>query len=213
MTRSEGTDAFTYARAKQTFAEAWADPRHTRFELPPVDVNAVLESRYVLDSPARMDFDALWDMEVKKAWDPQTYIPYVVSAARSWGRHPLEEGCERFFRASDQLGWISGARGQVLEDVSISWPEHKIFFLGRRRFADADGRMLEASDFQPLFHVEHAATGAPDRPVNMWRIVILTEAEDVRYKQPFEKMVVAGLLPGFIEEYIKRDMGVQVQRR
>ena len=124
-----------------------------------------------------------------------------------------KHGCERFFRASDQLGWISEARGKVLEDVAISHPERKVFFMGRSTFTDDRGAALEASDFQPLFTSEHAAAGSAERPLNLWRIVVLTEAEDPRFKRPFEQMVAAGLLPGFIEEYIKRDMGVALQRR
>jgi hypothetical protein len=52
-------------------------------------------------------------MELQKAWDPKTFIPYVVSEAKSWGRHRLCDGSERFFRSSEQLGWITGQRGTV----------------------------------------------------------------------------------------------------
>ncbi len=30
---------------RQEFATAWADPGHTRYELPPTDINAVLADR------------------------------------------------------------------------------------------------------------------------------------------------------------------------
>jgi hypothetical protein len=212
MTKADA-DSFTFADAKREFEDAWQNPNHTRFELPALDVNAVLATRYVLEPARTMTLVELWDMEVKKAWDPASYIPYVVSAGRSWGRHPLEEGCERFFRASDQVSWICDEIGQVLEDVSISHKERKIFFLGRAEFPTANGERLRASTHQPLFHVEHAARGPEIAPENLWRIVVLTKAEDIRFKRPFEQMVEAGLLPGFIEEYIRRDMHVTLSRR
>ena len=36
----------SFAAAKQAYRDAWADPAHTRFELPPVNVNKVLRDRY-----------------------------------------------------------------------------------------------------------------------------------------------------------------------
>ena len=204
--------SFSYAQAKREFEQAWRDPKNTRFELPPVDVNDVLRRRYLVDPPRTMTLGELWDMEVKKAWAPLSYIPYVVSAGRSWGRHPLEDDCERFFRSSDQAAWIADERGQVLEDVSISHKEKTVYFLGRSALTTEDGDIVEASDFQPLFHVQHAASGSNEAPENLWRIVVLTEKEDPRFKRPFEEMVASGLLPGFIEEYMRRDMGVTLRR-
>ena len=61
----------------------------------------------------------IWDMETKKAWDPLTYIPYVVSQARSWGRTTLRDGSVRFFRSSMQRGWIN-VRGK---DASAKYRE------------------------------------------------------------------------------------------
>ncbi len=205
---------FTFERAKQEFRSAWNDRNYTRFELPPVDVNSVLRERYTVEpAGSAMTLTQLWDMETKKAWDPATYIPYVVSRGRSWGRHALEEGCERFFRISEQAAWIDSSRGEVIEDVSISHNERRIFFLGLPRIVDDRGETIRAGDFQPLFHVEHAAEGSEERPLNIWRIVVLTEGEDDRFKRPFEQMIAAGYLPGFVEEYLRRDMGVRIERR
>jgi hypothetical protein len=155
----------------------------------------------------------IWDMEAKKAWDPLTYIPYVVSEARSWGRHTLQAGSERFFRSSMQRGWITPERGRVLEDVYISSAVQDIFFMGRAQMPGEDGNTLAASQFQPLFHVEHGVDGAEEEPLNLWRIVLLTPQRDRRYEEPFEQMVRAGLLPGFIEIYIEKDLGVRLTRR
>jgi hypothetical protein len=42
--------------------------------------------------------------------------------------------------------------------------------------------------------------------LNLWSIVLLTNTPDLRYCEPFEQMARAGLLPGFIEIYIERDL-------
>jgi hypothetical protein len=214
MSATVKDDPFTFERAKQEFRNAWHNPSYTHVELPPVDVNRVLRERYTVEpAGTTMTLTQLWEMEKKKAWDPATYIPYVVSRARSWGRHSLEEGCERFFRTSDQVDWIDSNRGEVIEDVSISHKERRIFFLGKPQIVDDRGETIRAGDIQPLFYVEHAAEGSEERPLNIWRIVVLTEREDDRFKKPFEKMVAAGYLPGFVEEYMRRDMGMRIERR
>jgi hypothetical protein len=69
----------TVAGAVAEFEAAWNDPRTTSVELPPVDVNRVLAEQYQVDPPTRMTRTQVWDMEVKKAWDTLTYIPYVAS--------------------------------------------------------------------------------------------------------------------------------------
>ena len=205
---------FTFKRAKQEFDDAWQNSNYTRVELPPVDVNRVLRERYTIEpAGTTMTLTQLWDMETKKAWDPATYIPYVVSRGRSWGRHALEQGCEGFQRTSDQVAWINSSRGEVIEDVAISHIERKIVFLGQSQIVDDRGQTIHAGDFQPLFHVVHGAEGSEERPLNTWHIVVMTEREDDRYKRPFEEMVAAGYLPGFVEEYLRRDMGVRIERR
>jgi hypothetical protein len=49
-------------------------------------------------------------------------------------------------------------------------------------------------------------------PLNLWSIVLLTNTPDPHYREPFEQMVRAGLLPGFIEIYIERDLKVTLSR-
>jgi hypothetical protein len=201
----------TFSAAAQAYRVAWQNPAHTRFELPPVNVNKVLRERYAMRPPAKLTRTAIWDMERKKAWEPRTYIPYVVSQGGSWGRERLPDG-ERFSRASMQKGWIAQGEGRVLEDVYLSDERQAIVFLGRERMPDASGHVLAASDFQPIFHVEHGVGGSEDEPLNLWSIVLLTPDEDRRYHRPFEEMLAAGWLPGFIEIYIAKDMGVQLSR-
>jgi hypothetical protein len=151
-------------------------------------------------------------METKKAWDPLIYIPYVVSQARSWGRTRLRDGSTRFFRSSLQRGWITPDEGRVLEDVFVSDVKQTIYFLGRPRMVEENGNTLAASPFQPLFHVQHAVGGSEQAPLNLWSIVFLTKEADPRYYAPFEQMVRSGLLPGFIEIYIERDLKLRLSR-
>src|SRR6476469_5284163 len=201
----------SFSAAQHAYRAAWENPAHTRFELPPVNVNKVLRDRYSLRPEKALTRTAIWDMERKKAWDPRTYIPYVVSEGGSWGRETLPDG-ERFSRASMQKGWIAPGEGRVLEDVYLSDERQSIVFLGRERMRDANGDELTASDFQPIFHVSHGVGGSEDEPLNLWSIVLLTADEDRRYHRPFEQMIAAGWLPGFIEIYITRDLGGQLSR-
>jgi hypothetical protein len=67
----------TFESAEREYNEAWGAPSSTRFELPPVDVNKILEERYQVSPEQTLTRAMIWDMETKKAWDPLTYIPYV----------------------------------------------------------------------------------------------------------------------------------------
>ena len=201
----------TFSAAAHAYRAAWQNPGHTRFELPPVNVNKVLRERYSLRPAAKLTRTAIWDMERKKAWGPATYIPYVVAQGGSWGRETLPDG-ERFSRASLQKGWVAPGEGRVLEDVYLSDATQSIFFLGRERMRGPAGDELAASDFQPIFHVAHGVGGSEDEPLNLWSIVLETPAEDRRYHAPFEQTVAAGWLPGFIEIYIAKDLGVELMR-
>jgi len=198
--------------AEREYNDAWRAPSSTRFELPPVDVNKVLKERYRVSPEQTLTRAMIWDMETKKAWDPFTYIPYVVSQARSWGQTTLRDGSRRFCRSSLQRGWITPEEGRVLEDVFVSDAKQTIYFLGRPRMVEESGKALVASPFQPLFHVRHAVGGSEQAPLNLWSIVLLTNAPDPRHYEPFEQMVRAGLLPGFIENYIEKDLKLKLSR-
>jgi hypothetical protein len=204
--------AIGFESAEREYNEAWDAPSSTRFELPPVDVNKVLKERYRLSPQRTLTRAMIWDMETKKAWNPLAYIPYVVSQACSWGRTPLRDGSNRFYRSSLQRGWITPEEGLVLEEVFVSDSKQTIYFLGRPRMVEKSGKALVASPFQPLFHVRHAVSGSEQVPLNLWSIVLLTNTPDLRYCEPFEQMARAGLLPGFIEIYIERDLELKLSR-
>jgi hypothetical protein len=201
-----------YLDAKNEFDSAWRNPKYTQFELPPVEVNKILEERYSLVSPVSLTRTLVWDMEVRKAWDPFTFIPYVVSEGTSWGRHQLAYGCERFSRSSIQAGWITSERGRVLEDVYLNHSSQQVLFLGRTSMEGVDGT-ITADAYQPIFHVEHAAGGSEDDPLNLWKIVLLTEGKDERYTEPFKDMIRKGLLPGFLEIYIEQTFNIKLKRK
>ena len=123
--------AADFRSAVEEFEAAWENPNHTRFTLPAVQVNSVLAEKYTTSSPIRLTRHMVWDMEQQKAWDPATFNPYVVSKGKSWGRHRLRDGSERFFRSSEQLDWITEERGTVLEEVLVDHAGQRILFLGR----------------------------------------------------------------------------------
>ncbi len=204
--------AIAFDSAEREYNDAWSAPSSTRFELPPVDVNKILKERYRLSPEQTLTRAMIWDMETKKAWDPLTYIPYVVSQARSWGRTTLRDGTTRFCRSSLQRGWITSQEGRVLEAVFVSDAKQTIYFLGQPQMVEETGNTLVASLFQPLFHVRHAVGGSEQAPLNLWSIVLLTNKTDLRYCEPFEQMVHAGLLPGFLEIYIERDLKLGLSR-
>jgi hypothetical protein len=212
MSALPSASAASFDHALVEFEAAWENPTYTRFALPAVHVNSVLAAKYTPSAPVKVTRDMVWDMELQKAWDPNTFIPYVVTGGKSWARRRLADGSEHFLRASVQLGWIVEERGAVLEDVFIDHAGQRILFLGRDSF-ERDGEVLNASKFQPLFHVEHAAGGSADEPLNLWRIVILTEGRDERYTEPFKEMAREGLLPGFLEIYIERQFHCNLKRR
>lgn len=203
----------TLARLSDEFEAAWTNPRNTAIELPPVDVNRVLAQRYVVEPEIAVTGDQLWDMEVRKSWDPLTYIPYVVSEGGSWAPTELGEGVRWHLRSSVQAAWIGESRGRVLEEVVADANRRRVLFLGRASLEAADGTLLTADENQPLFHVEHGVGGTADAPTNTWRIVLLTDAPDDRFRAPFADMVAAGWLPGFLEIYLERDLGVTLRRR
>jgi hypothetical protein len=203
----------TFADAAKEFDSAWSNPNYTTFTLPPVDVNKVLAEKYVMNPIVRVTRKMVWDMELRKAWDPRTFIPYVVSEGRSWGRHEIDKKCERFSRASMQLGWITPEYGQVLEDVFIDHSNERVLFFGRQELTDEGGGVLKASSYQPIFHVEHAASGTEQDPLNLWRIVLLTPSKDERFAAPFKGMIEKGLLPGFLEIYIEKILKVELSSK
>ncbi len=198
------------------FQRAWADPSNTRFELPPVDVNRVLAEHYRTSEPLTFTRTMLWDMEVRKAWRPDRYIPSVVweGSAHTWGRRSAAGGTESFVRSSQQRLWLEPAEyGLVLEQVCLNPTQQKVTFIGAAEFSDRDRNLLRAGARQPLFHVEHSVGGDESRPLNSWRIVHLTDRPEHRLVERFTLIANDVWLPEFIEIYIRSDLNIKLTRR
>ena len=198
------------------FQQAWADPSNTRFELPPVDVNRVLAKHYRTSEPLTFTRTMLWDMEVRKAWRPDRYIPSLVreGSAHSWGQRSAADGTESFVRSSQQRLWLEPAEyGLVLEQVCLNPTQQRVTFIGAAELPDRDRNLLRAGARQPLFHVEHSVGGDESRPLNRWRIVHLTDRPEHRLVERFTLMANDVWLPEFIEIYIRSDLNIKLTRR
>jgi len=201
---------------RREFAAAWADPGNTRFELPLADINKVLADRYTTGSPLAFTRDMLWDVEARKARQPDRYIPGVVRAgsARTWDQRNLAASTESFARASQQRLWLHPEEyGLVLEQTHLDHQAQKVTFIGTAELAGPFGEPLHATARQPLFHVEHSVGGAPGRPVSHWRIVHLTRQPDPALSQLFSRLAAGPWLPEYIEIYIRDDLHIRLDRR
>ncbi len=198
------------------FQRAWADPSNTPFELPPVDVNRVLAEHYRTGEMLTFTRTMLWDMEVRKAWRPDHYIPSVVweGSAHTWGRRSAADAIESFIRSSQQCLWLEPAvYGLVLEQVCLNPTQQKVTFIGAAEIPDLDSNLLRAGARQPLFHVEHSVGGDESRPLNRWRIVHLTDRPEHRLVERFTLIANDVWLPEFIEIYIRSDLNIKLTRR
>ena len=198
------------------FQRAWADSGNTQIELPPVDVNRVLAKHYRTSEPLTLTRTMLWDMEVRKAWRPDRYIPSVVweGSALTWGRRSAADATESFVRSSRQRLWLEPAEyGLVLEQVCLNPAQQKVTFIGAAELSDLDRNLLRAGARQPLFHVEHSVSGDASRPLNRWRIVHLTDRPEDTLVERFTLMANDLWLPEFIEIYIRSNLGIKLTRR
>ena len=199
----------------EEFERAWTDPRNTRIELHPVDVNRVLARYYRTSQPLEFTRAMLWDMEVRKAFRPDLYIPSVVSegSSRYWRRQAAAGRAESFVRCSRQRLWLEPSeRGWVLEQVLLDPTRQIATFIGAAELLDRDGNVLRAGDRQPLFHVEHSVDGGEFRPLNRWRIVYLTDRPEQKLIERF-RLANEVWLREFVEIYIRRDLGIELTRR
>lgn len=205
----------TQLNHEQEFERAWTDAGNTRIELPPVDINLVLARYYRTNEPLRFTRTMLWDMEVKKAFRPDLYIPSVVSAGSSccWRRQTTAGGAESFVRCSRQrLRLKPSARGLVLERVLLNPARQSATFIGTANLLDKDGNLLRAGAGQPLFHVEHSVDGGELQPLNLWRIVYLTDKSEQKLIDRFA-LAKDVWLREFVEIYIRSDLKIELTRR
>ncbi|MCY3775128.1 MAG: hypothetical protein OXH11_04030 [Candidatus Aminicenantes bacterium] len=213
--REEATRPVNPLDHEAEFERAWTNPLNTRIELTPVDINRVLARNYRTNEPLRFTRTMLWDMEVKKAFRPDLYIPSVVSegSSHNWRRQAAANGTESFVRCSRQRLWLKPSeRGLVLEQVFLNPARQSATFIGAAELLDSDGNLLRAGEGQPIFHVEHSVDGGEFRPLNRWRIVYLTDKPEQKLMERFtaEKDV---WLREFVEIYIRRDLRIELTRK
>jgi len=190
------------------FEQAWHEPGNTAVVAPSIDVNQVLADRYELDEPLVVTRTMLWDMEVRKASAPDLFIPFVVAAgsAECWG-----DG-DDFVRISSQRRWLDrDQRDLVIERFHLDHGHQAVTFIGVPTVTTPEGTELHAGTGQPLFHVEHAVGGTETRPLNLWRIVHLTDQPDERLRAIHEHD--HGLLPEYVEIYISDVAGRRLTRK
>lgn len=193
------------ALGEQEFAAAWANPSHTRIELPELDVNQQLATSW----PLRITSLVLWDAELRKALDPSVYIPEVVQASQAWAREQLPSGNEVFWRMSQQRAW-AGVQ-VVIERVLVNHRTQRITFLGRAAAVGDRGQPVLASAQQPLFFVEHSVKGSRDAPRVAWRMVHLTNKPDAQLLGSLHDVLdpVSRVLPGYLRIYLEQDLGIR----
>lgn len=195
--------------AEKEFEAAWKNSQYTQYQKDDVDVNAVIISNYNISSPVTFTRSMLWDMEKKKGWDPKSYIPYVVSDGNSWNRTVFKNGDQEFVRSSRQRQWKNGeVYADVFEKVYVNEKQQRITFLGVQTLVDPNGKILKAQNSQPLFHVQHSVGGTEERPLNEWRIIHLTHRKDPSLIDLFNAFKNPKRLPGYIEQYLKKDLNV-----
>jgi hypothetical protein len=200
---------------QQIIVQAWSAPETTSVELPPVRVNEVLTARYDVQPPYRYSGTDLWDMETRKAAAPDIYIPTVVRAGSAEKFPSTHHGqVEEFTRVSEQRLWADPEQFvTVIEHVRLDHANRRAFFVGAERFETPDGRILTAGQGQPIFHVEHSVAGPEDDPLNLWRIVHLTDAPDEQLATAFEDLAKDPYLRVFVEVHLRQVLGREFTRR
>ncbi|MFN7710349.1 MAG: hypothetical protein ACK5O7_05275 [Holosporales bacterium] len=169
----------TAEEASLAFEAAWNDPKHTRFRMTPVALNAAFAAKSV---PTRTTKTELWAIEMAKAAAPQLYIPHVVRAAIAGQMTRMNDDLSFLSRVSEQRSWLNPeVYVTVKEDVYILPGEQRVLFFG----CVVDDRQ---SKLQPIFHVEHAAEGVEEDPINTWRIVHLTPCHDTQLEGVMQRL-------------------------
>lgn len=197
------------------FEQAFIDPRYTATSFPPSDVNSVIESNYEVDSPFVYTRSQLWDMEVKKAHEPETYLYQLVrpGSVLQLDKHQ-DKHLEYFVRISDQKTWKNTSIfTRVIERVCLDHTSRRAFFLGEESLELPGGTRILAGKEQPIFYVEHSVAGTEDAPLNIWRIVLLTDQKDESVISVFKDMAESKYLREFNEVYIRRDLKHKLVRR
>lgn len=195
---------------QQIFNEAFAEPGNTTVDMPPIIVNRILHSgSYKVNPSITYTRTHLWDMEVKKAHNPDLYLRHILRPGSLQIFDVVKNGpVETFIRVTDQKAWTDPSKyTTVIERVSLDSDTHQAFFIGVPEIDGPDGRKIVSGKEQPIFHVEHSASGTEREPQNIWRIVFLDKDENGELQETFKRMAASPYLREFIEVHIREVLG------
>lgn len=201
-----------YQDAEELFIQAWNTPSFTQIELKNIDINQVLHEQYQTQKPLSLTRGDVWKAEQLKAENPLKYIPHVVRRAESFGKKVVDNGLF-FLRSSQQRQWLQpDTFGDVFERVYVNQVDQRITFIGVRYLVQDSGQLTEASNEQPLFFVQHSVSGEDHNPINVWKIVHLTDSKDSELIEKF-KLFPSNILPSFVEIYLKEDLNITLDKK
>jgi hypothetical protein len=81
-------------------------------------------------------------------------------------------------------------------------------FIGTESYRDDKNQETTIISRQTLFHVQHSVGGEEDKPLNVWRIVHLTEGKNEKLMTELFKKVDHTKLPLFVEIYIEKELEI-----
>jgi len=198
----------------EEFNKAWASNENIQIELDPININKILDEKYKVEPGFRMTKSQLWDMEVRKAARPDIFIPSVIKdgSAAAWNRTKKGD-IETLIRVSEQCLWLNEEQfGVVIENVYIDHQNQTITFIGEVAINSEEGELLSSGTIQPIFHVQHGVVGNENEPLNTWRIVHLSSQDKEALQERFEIMNNYPWLPEYVEIYIKKIIGTNLER-
>ncbi len=202
------SSAVAAENAQAQFEAAMKNPNYFSYQPPANDINEILGRDLALKD-VRLTKEELWQAEKRKAFEPVVYIPHVLKTGRAevYGVNDSDPKEIIFRRFSEQRSWQDDTvMANVLEEVHVFEEDQKIIFLGRPLEDLASDLGTKNHPTQPLFYVEHSVGGDEDKPLNLWKIVFLTDRED--YKQAVLKRFKdqpKDLLPIFVKIYIEKE--------
>ncbi|OAA58225.1 hypothetical protein ISF_06764 [Cordyceps fumosorosea ARSEF 2679] len=194
---------------------AFADPHNTPIVIPPADVNKIIKTSYTVDEPFTYTRTQLWDMERRKAHDPETFLGGVARPGSVQVFDVQRDGdVETFVRVSDQRRWAAPTEySTVIEQVRLDHATQRAFFIGVDAVDAPDGRRIVRGTEQPRFHVEHSCAGPETAPLNIWRMVLLDGDEDGAVRAALQGMAESPYLRAFNEVYIREVLGRKLVRK
>ncbi|MBX2797918.1 MAG: cupin domain-containing protein [Myxococcales bacterium] len=186
-----------------SFSEVYDRVGSTRFVAPEIDLNAALRAT---GQPQRLTRWTAWDAEVRKALDPDVYLPSRFASSTVWGEDLVDTATTSFLRHSRQRSWVDGAWVSVVERVTLDPVQQRIWFVGLRQAVGPDGRTVRATSEQPLFVVEHGVEGTDDDPMLHFAVALRTSSEDASLVAPLATMT-ALQVPEYVQIYLSRTSG------